>query len=179
MYSLEQRQYPIGKFHFPENSNAQPDPALLADWIAQLEAFPQALRLMVGPMSPEQLDTPYRPGGWAVKQVIHHLADSHLNAYIRIKLILTEEQPLVKPYDEARWAELADAQSTEIAASIAILEGIHQRMVAALRALSPADFERTFRHPEYSEARSLAYLTALYAWHGRHHLAQIALILEP
>jgi hypothetical protein len=120
-----------------------------------------------------QLDTPYRPGGWTVRQVVHHLPDSHLHAYTRIKLALTEEEPTIKPYEEARWAELPDARTGPIDPSLALLESLHQRWLLLLRQLRPSDFERRFRHPEHNRMFALDETIALYAWHGRHHVAHI------
>lgn len=173
MATPEELKYPIGKFTFPRHC----DPLCISGWIDQLEEFPAALAGVVGQLRPEHLDTCYRPGGWTVRQVIHHLADSHMNAYIRIKLVLTEENPVVKPYQEALWAELPEAKHSDVHLSVAILKGIHGRMAATLRALAYADFERTYRHPEFTRPLSLAFLTGTYAWHGQHHLAQIRLVL--
>lgn len=173
MISLEELKYPIGKFSFPREIT----PELIAGWIDQLESFPEALAQVLTPLSPAQLDTCYRPGGWTVRQVVHHLADSHVNAYIRVKLILTEENPMVKPYEEALWAVLPDARQGDVQPSVALLKGVHHRMVAALRVLAYPEFERPYRHPEFSTGLSLAFLTGNYAWHGRHHLAQILLTL--
>lgn len=119
-----------------------------------------------------QLDTPYRPGGWTVRQVVHHLADSHLNSYQRFRLALTERSPLIKPYDETAWAELPDAKTAPIAVSLSLLDGLHARWIALLRSLDEDGFARTFRHPELGEKR-LDWTLGLYAWHSRHHLAHI------
>ncbi|MCY1534238.1 putative metal-dependent hydrolase YfiT [compost metagenome] len=169
MDSLEELKYPIGKFSFP----LMITPALIAGWIDQLESFPEALAQVLHPLTPAQLDTCYRPGGWSVRQVVHHLADSHLNAYTRVKLILTEDNPMVKPYEEALWAELPDAKQGDVQSSVDILKGTHSRMAAALRVLDYVDFERPYRHPEFTTGLSLAFLTGNYVWHGKHHLAQI------
>ncbi len=123
-------------------------------------------------LSQEQLDTPYRAGGWTVRQVVHHLPDSHLNAYVRFKLALTEDKPTICPYDEARWAELGDSRHTPIATSLELLERLHERWVVLLRSMAPADFARRFVHPELGEL-DLNLYTAQYGWHGRHHVAQI------
>ncbi len=128
-------------------------------------------------LSPEQLDTPYRPGGWTVRQVVHHVPDSHINSYIRFKLALTEPEPTIKPYDEALWAELADTPATPVEVSLTLLDSLHGRWVPLLRSLSGADFARQFRHPELGMVRLDGNL-ALYAWHGRHHVAHITSLRE-
>ena len=161
-------QYPIGKFEFAGDV----EPALLHRWIDDIAGAPGHLRLAVRGLSDEQLDTPYRPGGWTVRQVVHHLPDSHMNAYMRYRLALTEDEPMIKPYDESRWAELADARTAPIAPSLLLLEGLHERWILLLKSLSPADWRRRFRHPE-REVLSLAHDAGLYAWHGRHHVAHI------
>jgi uncharacterized damage-inducible protein DinB len=130
------------------------------------------LRSAVADLNEDQLATPYRPGGWNVRQVVHHLPDSHLNSYIRFRLALTEDNPVVKPYQEAAWAELHDARSAPIELSLALLESLHQRWALLLRSLSERDFARTFQHPELGQL-TLAWNLGLYAWHGRHHLAHI------
>lgn len=160
--------YPIGRFQFPE-SVTEDDRRC---FIGEIEAAPARLRAAVAGLSPEQLDTPYRPGGWTVRQVVHHLPDSHLNSYVRFRLALTEEEPTIKPYDEKRWAELSDARTAPIEPSLALLESLHRRWVLLLRTLKPADFARSFRHPEHGLV-TLEGNLALYAWHGRHHVAHI------
>jgi len=126
---------------------------------------------------PQQLDTPYRPEGWTVRQVAHHVPDSHLNAYLRTKLALTEEDPTIKPYFEDRWAQLADTQATPVEVSLALLDSLHDRWIRLLRSLQPEDWKRTFRHPELG-AMSLEKKLVLYAWHGRHHVAHITALRE-
>jgi hypothetical protein len=123
-------------------------------------------------LSTQQLDTPYREGGWTVRQVAHHVPDSHMNAYVRFKLALTEEDPVIKPYAEDRWARLGDTQATPIEVSLALLESLHSRWVGLLRSLRPEDWKRTFRHPELGLV-SLEKNLAMYSWHGRHHVAHI------
>jgi uncharacterized damage-inducible protein DinB len=162
-------RYPVGKYE-PE---ASPDAATLAAWIDQVAAAPEVLRAAVRGLDDAQLDTPYREGGWTLRQVAHHVPDSHLNAYVRFKLALTEETPLIKTYDESRWAELPDACAGAIEVSLVLLERLHERWVRLLRALTPADFDRTLRHPDVEGPMTLARLLGLYAWHGRHHPAQI------
>ncbi len=164
-------RYPIGRF----NRESEITPAKIAGWIdevAAAPAAPAALRAAVAGLTTEQLNTPYRPGGWTVRQVVHHLPDSHLNSYVRFKLALTEDDPVIKPYAEDRWAELHDARTAPVETSLVFLEALHQRWVALLRALTPPDFARTFRHPERGQMR-LDDTLALYAWHGRHHVAHI------
>jgi uncharacterized damage-inducible protein DinB len=167
-------RYPIGRYR-PESD---PAPAQRAEWIGAVEALPRQLRAAVAGLSPEQLDTPYRDGGWSVRQVVHHLPDSHLNAYIRFKLALTEESPTIKPYDEAAWAALPDSRVTPPEVSLTMLEALHQRWLDLVRAMSDAEFARTFVHPERPGAMRLDSLLGLYAWHGRHHLAHITGLRE-
>jgi uncharacterized damage-inducible protein DinB len=123
-------------------------------------------------LTDEQLDTPYRSGGWTVRQVVHHVPDSHLNSYVRFKLALTEDNPTIKPYEEGRWAELSDSNSTPVEVSLTLLESLHDRWVRLLRSLTPEQWKRTFRHPELGEM-TLEKTLALYAWHGKHHVAHI------
>jgi uncharacterized damage-inducible protein DinB len=162
-------RYPIGRFdlHAPVSSEQR------AEAIAQIERFPRELRAAVEGLSDRQLDTPYRTGGWTVRQVVHHLADSHMNSYIRFKLALTEDAPPIKPYNEAAWAELPEARSAPIEMSLALLDALHGRWVLMLRGMGDADWQKTFRHPEISGLIRLDANLALYAWHGRHHLAHI------
>lgn len=141
-----------------------------------IAALPAAVRTTVEGLSDGQLDTPYRPGGWTVRQVVHHLPDSHANSYIRLKLALTEDVPTIGTYDEARFAELPDAQAP-IAFSLALLDSLHERWVYLFRALQESAWSRRFRHPELGEVR-VDELAALYAWHGRHHVAHITALKE-
>ena len=138
-------QFPIGKFHGP---GAPLEPAARAAYIDEIERMPGALRALAGGMHDAQLDTPYRPGGWTVRQVVHHIPESHMNAYVRFKLALTEEEPTIKPYDEGLWAELDDARTAPIEVSLVLLEALHRRWVLMLESLSAADIARKFRHPE-------------------------------
>jgi uncharacterized damage-inducible protein DinB len=165
----EDLRYPVGPFRY----EGAADPRRRAHWIEEIANTPAQVRAAVAGLSPEQLDTPYREKGWTVRQVVHHLPDSHLNAYTRIKLALTEDEPTIKPYEEARWAELPDARSGPIEMSLDLLEGLHHRWVLLLRQLQPADFERRFRHPEQGRSLTLNEVVAMYAWHGRHHVAHI------
>lgn len=134
---------------------------------------PSNLRAAVRGLSDDQLDTPYRTGGWTLRQVVHHVPDSHMNAFIRVKLGLTEDVPTIKPYDEAAWAKLADAKDTPVETSLTLLDALHERWLTLLRAMAPADFERTLNHPDWDAPMSLDTVLALYAWHGPHHTAQI------
>ncbi len=165
---MQSLSYPIGKFeHKGRSSEAQ-----RAQLIEDIEFAPIRLRRAVAGLSDAQLDTPYRPGGWTVRQVVHHVPDSHLNAYVRFKLALTEKQPTIRPYDEKAWAVTPEVKSTPIEISLALLESLHQRWVRLLRSMSGADFRRKFQHPELGVLDLDRYL-ALYAWHGKHHVAHI------
>ncbi|MEN8698454.1 YfiT family bacillithiol transferase [Bacillus infantis] len=160
-------KYPIGNFQFEgEITNS-----VTKNWINEIENLPGLLRDAVKDLDDEQLDTPYRSGGWTVRQVIHHLADSHMNAYVRFKLALTEKKPVIKPYDETKWAELPDYK-LPIDISLSLLEALHKRWTDLLRSLSPADMEKTFIHPDSGEV-TVGKNIGNYAWHGRHHLAHI------
>jgi hypothetical protein len=162
-------RYPVGKFDWDAPIKAADFPTL----IAAIAEAPGALRAAVAGLSPNRLETPYRPGGWRVKQLVHHIPDSHLNAYTRFKLALTEVEPTIKPYNEAAWAELADSQSVPIDVSLTLLDSLHARWVALLRSMDAADFGRTLRHPEHDRVLTLGQMLGLYAWHGRHHVAHI------
>ncbi len=161
-------RYPIGKFEAARNiSDAE-----VQGFINDIAVLPAQLREAVNGLTEEQLNTPYRPGGWTILQVVHHLADSHLNSYIRFKLALTEESPTIKPYEEDRWAELADGKTEPVEVSLDLLEVLHHRWVVLLKSLTATDWQRTFNHP-VSGITPLAKAAGLYAWHGKHHLAQI------
>jgi hypothetical protein len=166
-------RYPVGRFEF-EGTLSEPDRRLLIDQIA---ATPEKMRAAVAGLNDKQLDTPYRPGGWTVRQVVHHVPESHLNSYIRFKLAMTEDQPTIKPYLEDRWAELEDARTAPVEMSLNLLESLHQSWVWFLRSLENSDFQRTFHHPELGLV-SLDKNVALYAWHGRHHVAHITSLRE-
>ncbi len=161
-------RYPIGKFHFAGPLTEEQKKTCLDD----LAQAPAQLRAAIKGLSQAQLETPYRPGGWTVRQVVHHVPDSHLNSYVRFKLALTEDEPTIKPYAEDRWAELADTKATPVEVSLTMLDALHDRWVRLLRSLSPEEWERTFRHPELG-AMTLEKTLALYAWHGRHHVSHI------
>jgi uncharacterized damage-inducible protein DinB len=161
-------RYPVGKFHFDGPLTEQQKQSSLDD----IANAPANLRKAVKGLSEAQLDTPYRPGGWTVRQVVHHVPDSHLNSYVRFKLALTEDEPTIKPYAEDRWAELADTKVTPIEVSLTMLDALHDRWMRLLRSLGPEDWQRTFRHPAMG-AMTLEKTLALYAWHGRHHVAHV------
>ncbi|MGA9390664.1 MAG: putative metal-dependent hydrolase [Candidatus Sulfotelmatobacter sp.] len=161
-------RYPIGKFTYQTpltETQKQKD-------LDAIEQAPANLRLAVQGLSDQQLDTPYRPEGWTVRQVAHHVPDSHINAYIRTKLALTEDEPTIKPYAEDRWAHLADTQNTPVEVSLALLASLHTRWVRLLRSLKAEDWKRTFRHPERG-VMDLEETVAMYAWHSRHHVAHV------
>jgi hypothetical protein len=165
---MEDLRYPMGKFQMPEIVT----PQIREGWIRSIADTPGLLIKNTVGLSDEQLGMRYRPDGWTVLQVIHHLADSHMNAYVRFKLALTEDSPTVKTYEESLWAELPDGKNSPPEDSIQLLSALHRRWENMLRAMQPADFEKTFNHPEMGLVpleRSLA----IYAWHGRHHVAQI------
>jgi uncharacterized damage-inducible protein DinB len=166
-------RYPIGPF----TPDANPTPELRAKHIEQIAALPRQFRDAVAGLSAEQLETPYREGGWTVKQVIHHVPDSHLNAYIRCKLALTENVPTIKPYNEDAWAKLKDSELTPIEVSLNLLESVHVRWVTLLKSLQPDYFQRKLNHPE-SGVQTLDRVIALYDWHGRHHTAHITTLRE-
>lgn len=166
-------RYPVGKFQ-PESDLSDISRQNL---IRQIAEAPAKLREAVKGLTEEQLDTPYRPGGWTVRQVVHHLPDSHMNAYIRFKLGMTEPSPPVKPYKEALWAELVDAKTLPIEPSLTLLDSLHERWTIFLRSMATADFARTINHPE-SGIIPLDRILQLYAWHGRHHVAHITSLRE-
>ena len=166
--TLPDPRFPIGRFEFPQSVTAQEREAFLD----RLVAAPAHLRAVVQGLTGTQLDTPYREGGWSVRQVIHHLPDSHMNSYIRFKLALTETEPTIKPYDEAAWALLPDTVLTPVDTSLTLLEALHSRWVTLMRAMTDRQWGRTMRHPENGMLR-LDQVLALYAWHGDHHIAHI------
>ena len=169
----EDLRYPIGKFIAPTETNDVQRDA----WVEGVAGLPQRLRNALNGLSEAQLNTPYRPGGWRVRQVVHHLPDSHLNSYTRFKLALTEDNPTICPYDEARWAELEDSNAP-VEVSLALLEALHKRWVLLLRSLSEGDWQKTFKHPASGKTFTLERTLALYAWHGEHHVAQITALRE-
>ena len=169
---MESLQYPVGRFA-PLPSLTPAERLALID---EIEALPPRLAAAVQPLSDSQLDTPYRPGGWTVRQVVHHVPDSHLNAYIRFKLALSEPEPTIKPYDQDAWSRLPDA-AAEIDAPLILLAALHRRWVTLLRALTDEQWQRRLNHPE-SGIMDLDRVLQLYAWHGRHHLAHITGLIE-
>jgi uncharacterized damage-inducible protein DinB len=170
---LEKLRYPIGKM----DRNVTITPEMHEDAMEDLANFPSELHAAVISLSDEQLDTPYRPGGWTVRQTVHHLADSHMNGYIRCKLALTEENPTIKPYEEHLWADLADTKTAPIELSLNILEALHRRWIICLKSLTQDQWKRTYLHPESGET-SLELSLQNYAWHGEHHLTQITNLKE-
>ena len=167
-------RYPVGKFQ-PQNELSVDERIAMIDMIA---ACPARMREAVAGLDDAQLDTPYRDGGWTVRQVVHHVPDSHLNAYVRLKLALTEETPAIRPYDESEWAKLADVQSTPVEVSLTLLDSLHARWVGLMRTLQPDDFRRTFKHPDHEGTQTLDWLVAMYEWHSRHHVAHITSLRE-
>jgi hypothetical protein len=166
-------RYPVGKFHYQGPFTDEQRSQL----IEQIAQAPAKLRAAAAGLSAGQLDTPYREGGWTVRQVVHHVPDSHMNSFIRFKLALTEDEPTVKPYYEDRWATLADVTTAPVETSLTLLESLHERWVPLLRSLTPEQWKRTFRHPELG-AMTLDKNLGLYAWHGRHHVAHITALRE-
>ena len=153
------------------------DAAQRARWIDELRALPAAARAAVDGLDDAQLDTPYREGGWTVRQVVHHLADSHVNSIVRFKLALTEDEPTIRPYDEAAWARLADARQP-LEPTLDLLDALHERWALLLETLTDDDFARRFRHPERNDVSDLTWNLGLYAWHGRHHVAHVTTLRE-
>ncbi|HMG33520.1 MAG TPA: putative metal-dependent hydrolase [Blastocatellia bacterium] len=166
-------RFPIGKAQLERDLTG----ARRRELIDQIAAAPENLRKAVLGLKEEQLDTEYRPGGWTVRQVVHHVPDSHLNSYIRFKLALTEDEPTIKPYDEAAWAELLEARTAPPEISLGLLDALHQRWVLLLREMSSGDYQRTLRHPEIGQL-SLNEVLCIYAWHGRHHTAHITALRD-
>jgi hypothetical protein len=166
-------RYPIGNVEIKPSLS----PAERAKAIPQIAETPLRLREAVAGLSQQQFDTPYRPGGWTVRQLVHHVPDSHMNAYVRFKLGLTENEPTIKPYDEARWASLADSRDTPVEVSLSLLESLHHRWDVLLRSMRPEDFSRRLRHPEIGDI-TLDSVLSIYAWHGRHHVAHITTLRE-
>ncbi len=167
-------RYPVGEFVV----TGEITPSRLEGWIAEIAEAPAKLRAAVHGLTNEQFDTPYRAEGWTVRQVVHHVPDSHLNAYIRFKLALTEDNPTIKPYEEARWAELPDTQGTQVGVSLMLLESLHRRWGVLLKSMTPEQWERTFFHPEKKQALRLDHILAMYAWHGKHHVAHITALRD-
>jgi len=165
---MDDHRYPIGKFSFPQSITADQRTQL----ITEIAEAPAKLRAAVKGLDAQQLNTPYRDGGWTVRQVVHHVPESHMNAYIRFKLALTEDNPAIKPYDEAEWAKLPDVADTPIETSLTMLDALHDRWVRTLGGIDEAGWKRTFQHPDFGSVKLEGNL-ALYAWHGNHHVAHI------
>lgn len=167
--TLHELKFPIGEYRKPEVIT----PAMHAQYLRDIESFPARMEAATKNLSDEELDTRYRPEGWTIRQVVHHCADSHSNSLTRFKLALTEDRPVIKPYEEALWAELPDSKILPIGSSLQMLDGIHERWVVLLKAVTEEQLQRTFFHPESKREISLAEHTAIYAWHCNHHLAHI------
>ena len=161
-------RYPVGKFSYDSDVTA----AARRDLIRHIADTPRALRAAVAGLDDRQLDTPYRPEGWTVRQVVHHVPDSHMNAYVRFKLALTEDNPTIKPYDESAWARVADTPRTPVDVSLTLLDALHTRWVVLLDSLADGDYARKLVHPERGPI-TLDWMLQLYAWHGRHHTAHV------
>jgi hypothetical protein len=166
---IEELKYPIGRFEKPATITAE----TLSKWISDILYFPERLKNEVNHLTDEQLNTHYRPGGWTIRQVIHHCADSHMNSLTRLKLVLTEDSPTIKPYYEERWAELADSKNMSIEPSLKMIEGIHERWTVLLNNLTNEEYCRIFIHPEHGKAFRIDENIGIYAWHCNHHLAHI------
>ncbi len=168
-------RYPVGPFTFAAGAA----PGAREGWIGEIRRLPGRLREAVAGLDDRRLDTPYRPGGWTVRQLVHHVADSHVNAYVRLRLALTEAGPTIRPYDEGLWAELADARELPVEPSLRLLEALHERWTALLDRLEPGDWSRTLVHPERpGERLTVEWLVAQYAWHSRHHVAHVTALRE-
>ncbi|MFC5406404.1 YfiT family bacillithiol transferase [Cohnella soli] len=167
-------RYPIGRFHQDGAVTAQQKD----QWLADIEALPERLKAALNGLTDRQLQEPYRPGGWTVKQVAHHLADSHMNSFIRFKLALTENNPTIKPYEEQLWAELPDSIDLPADVSVALLIALHERWAVLLRSMSDEQYARTFVHPASQQTNRLDVALGMYAWHGRHHVAQVTTLRE-
>lgn len=166
---IDEIRFPIGEFHYSDPvSDAE-----LYEYINDMEKFTAILSKEIAGLTKEQLNTPYRDGGWTIQQLVHHIADSHMNGYIRAKLVVTEDTPAIKPYDQDRWSELEEVKISNINESIKILDALHKRWVTFLRTLTPEDFEKEYFHPEHGISISLRSSTASYGWHCRHHVAHI------
>jgi hypothetical protein len=172
--NLEQVRYPTGRYEQPEGYTKDQ----MQEWIDVLRALPSWMDVCIENLDEYQLQVPYREGGWTIQQVVHHLADSHANAYIRLKLALTEDNPTIKPYDENKWALLADVEATPVNVSVTMLHTLHRRMVALLEQLKAEDWLRTYFHPEHQRKFPVWELVAQYAWHSRHHMEHIRQLRE-
>lgn len=164
--NTELLRYPIGKFKYSGPVDVQNE-------IKRISTLPSLLKIAVSGLNDAQLDTPYREGGWTLRQVVHHLPDSHMNAYIRFKLALTEVDPVIRPYDEALWAESHEAKTSAINSSLDLLDALHRRWVDCLRTMKDEDWIRTYHHPEHKRNFQLREILCMYAWHGEHHLGHV------
>jgi hypothetical protein len=171
---LELLKYPTGKLEF----QAEYSPLVIAGFIENIEQLPAYLKEILKTVKETDLGYRYRPNGWNIRQIVHHIGDSHMNALIRAKLTLTEENPTIKPYDENKWAALADTNSADISISIPIIEGVHKRLVLLLKSLDHKEYSRTYYHPESKREFTLAQLLNIYSWHGKHHVGQIKVALN-
>lgn len=171
---LEKRRFPLGKYNPGENIT----PKDVETWMLQIKSLPSELGALTSSLTTADLERTYRPGSWTIRQVVHHIADSHINAYGRMKRTLTEDIPTILPYNEKEWAQLDDVQRIPISTSISILEGVHARLYAAIKELSIEQLARMFQHKEMEKPHNLAYLIGMYAWHGKHHLAHIKLAMQ-
>lgn len=172
--SMETLRYPTGRFVWPKEVSDH----MIFTAINVIDEFPARINRAIGNLDSGQLDTPYRPDGWTIRQVVHHCADSHMNAYIRFKLALTEETPTIKPYDQASWAELADSQILNPDISLSIIEGVHTRWVTIMKNMTGEEWDKTFLHPEHNEPHQLRQVVIMYQWHCNHHLAHITQLCE-
>jgi len=170
MEDLERLRYPVGRYVRPATAL---DAAMRMECINEIKELPAVMRSLVSKLDDVQLDKPYRPGGWTIRQVVHHVPDSHMNMYMRMKLAVTENAPTIKPYNEDSWAQLEDGRTAPVDISLDLLDALHRRWVVFLRSLKEADFERTYIHPEMKGPVPLYQGLALYAWHGKHHAAHI------
>jgi hypothetical protein len=170
---MEDLRYPIGKYVAQPFTDNQ-----LQEWLIDIRFLPQHLENAILNLDESQLNTSYRPDGWTVKQLVHHVADSHMNAYIRFKLGLTEDNPTIKPYDEGAWANLQDSQNLPINISLTLLHALHSRWVEVLRGIKGEEWNRTVFHPEQKKEITLWHLLGMYAWHGKHHVAHITVLRE-
>ncbi len=171
---MEHLKYPIGKFEFGKSYTANEN----QKHIEQIGRFPVQLKNVVNQLNSSQLEKSYRPDGWTARQIIHHISDSHINAFLRVKLTLTEDTPTIKPYDQDLWANLVDGKNAPIEASVMLIEAIHQKWVYLLKTLSNDDLQKKYFHPEYNREFKLEELLALYAWHGQHHAEHLKIIVE-
>ncbi|HKR07509.1 MAG TPA: bacillithiol transferase BstA [Bacteroidia bacterium] len=166
---LEKLKYPTGKYIAPEKIKKSE----VKRWIKEIDKLPKRLKDTVKNLSEEQLDTPYRDGGWTVRQVIHHLADSHMNSFIRFRLALTEDNPTIKPYEQSKWAELQDSKTAPVKYSLDLLRNLHKRWVMMLKTIDKEQLKRSVHHPEHNADWKLDWMIGMYAWHCNHHLAHI------